>query len=201
MTCGRGGYIIRRHDRIRDLLAKVMNKVLLGVRIEPPLQPLTGEELSGGSNEEDGDRVDIVARDFWQMHELAFFDIKVFNPLARTYMNQSLDAAFKTNEKNKKRKYNNRIIQVEKGTFTPVVLSSLGGLGIESSRFLSKVIELVSQKKDLEQSVVANYIRTKISFELVRSQIACIRGARSLKVMSMDVDDAEIVHSECVIRE
>ena len=104
-------------------------------------------------------------------------------------------------EKNKKRKYNNRIIQVEKGTFTPVVLSSLGGLGIESSRFLSKVIELVSQKKDLEQSVVANYIRTKISFELVRSQIACIRGARSLKVMSMDVDDADIVHSECVTRE
>ena len=201
MTCGRGGYIIRRHDRIRDLLAKVMNEVLLGVRIEPPLQPLTGEVLSGGANKEVGARVDIVARDFWQMHELAFFDIKVFNPLARTYMNQSLESAFKTNENNKKRKYNNRIIQVEKGSFTPVVLSSLGGMGVESGRFLSRVIELVSTKKNLEHSVVSNYIRTKISFELVRSQISCIRGARSLKVMTMDVNDAEIIHSDSIIKD
>ena len=178
-----------------------MDEVLLGVRIEPPLQPLTGEELSGGSNEEDGAHPDIVARDFWQMHELAFFDVKVFNPLARTYMNQSLEAAFKTNETKKKNLYNNRIIQVEKGSFTPVVLSSLGGFGVESGRFLAKLIELVSQKKNLEQSVVANYIRTKISFELVRSQIACIRGARSLKVMSMEVDEAEVVHSESFIRD
>ena len=201
MTCARGGYIIRRHNRIRDLLAKVMDEVLLGVRIEPPLQPLTGEQLTGGSSKEDGAHPDIVARDFWQMHELAFFDVKVFNPLARTYMNQSLEAAFKTNETNKKNLYNNRIIQVEKGSFTPVVLSSLGGFGVESGRFLAKLIELVSQKKNLEQSVVANYIRTKISFELVRSQIACIRGARSLKVMSMEVDEAEVVHSESFIRD
>ena len=201
MTCAHGGYIIRRHDRIRDLLAKVMNEVLLGVRIEPPLQPLEGEVLTGGSNKDVGARVDIVARDFWQVHEMAFFDVKVFNPLAKSYMNQSLEAAFSHNEKLKKRLYNNRIIQIEKGTFTPVVLSSLGGLGVESSRFLSKVIDLVTQKKSLEKSVVAHYIRTKISFELVRSQIACIRGARSLKITSMEVNEAEVVHAESVIRE
>jgi len=132
---------------------------------------------------------------------MAFFDVKVFNPLAKSYMNQSLEAAFSNNEKKKKRLYNNRIIQIEKGTFTPVVLSSLGGLGVESSRFLSKVIDLVTQKKSLEKSVVAHYIRTKISFELVRSQIACIRGARSLKVTSMEVNEAEVVHAESVIRE
>ena len=200
MTCARGD-IIRRHDRIRDLLAKVMNEVLLGVRIEPPLQPLEGEVLTGGSNKDVGARVDIVARDFWQVHEMAFFDVKVFNPLAKSYMNQSLEAAFSHNEKLKKRLYNNRIIQIEKGTFTPVVLSSLGGLGVESSRFLSKVIDLVTQKKSLEKSVVAHYIRTKISFELVRSQIACIRGARSLKITSMEVNEAEVVHAESVIRE
>jgi len=38
--------------------AKVMNEVLLGVRIEPPLQPLEGEVLTGGSNEDVGARVD-----------------------------------------------------------------------------------------------------------------------------------------------
>ena len=201
MTCGRGGYIIRRHDRIRDLFARVMNEVLLGVRIEPPLQKLTGEKLNTGANKDEGARVDIVARDFWQMHEMAFFDIKVFNPLAKTNMSQSLEAAFKTSERNKKRSYNNRIIQVEKGTFTPVILSSLGGLGVEGSCFVSKLVELVSCKKNLERSVVANYIRTKISFELIRSQVACIRGARSLRVLSVEVDEAEIVQSVSTIRD
>ena len=66
---------------------------------------------------------------------------------------------------------------------------------------MAKLIDLVSQKKNLEQSVVANNIRTKISFELVRSQIACIRGARSLKVLSLEVDEAEVVHSESFIRD
>ena len=36
--------------------------LLLGVRIEPPLQPFTGEVLSSGSNEDNGVRVDIAAR-------------------------------------------------------------------------------------------------------------------------------------------
>ena len=40
MAFGRVIYVIRRHDGIRDLLAKVMNEVLLEVRTEPPLQLL-----------------------------------------------------------------------------------------------------------------------------------------------------------------
>ena len=56
MTCLKGGYIIRRHDRIRDLLAKILTDVTHGVQTEPHLQPLTGEVLPQGSNVEEGAR-------------------------------------------------------------------------------------------------------------------------------------------------
>ena len=72
---------------------------------------------------------------------------------------------------------------------------------METSRFLSKLMEKVSEKKDLQLSVVSNYIRTKISFELIRSQVACIRGSRSLRALTLDVNEAELVDTASIIRD
>ena len=190
MTCKKGGYIHRRHDRVRDLFARVMDDVVQGVRTEPHLQPLSGEILSAGANIEDGARLDIVGRGFWNDSEMAFFDIKVFNPMAKSHLNKNLTTVFKENESGKKKLYNARIVRVEHGSFTPVVLSSYGGYGRETSRFVSQLVEKVAAKKDLEKSVVANTLNKKVSFELVRSQIACIRGSRSLKAIHIDLNDA-----------
>ena len=98
----------------------------------------------------------------------------------------------------KKKAYNERVIQVEHGSFTPIVLSAMGGFGVETSRFVKRLIEKVADKKDMETSVVANYLRTKISFELIRSQVACIRGSRSLRTVSIDTNEMEVV--ECAAR-
>ena len=193
MTCNTGGYIIRRHDRLRDMFAELLNDVASGVQTEPPLQPLTGEVLPPGSNKENEARLDIAARGFWQECEMAFFDVRVFNPFAKSHLQNNLDSVFKTNEKSKKREYNSRVIRVEHGTFTPIVVSSLGGYGHETGRFVSKLIEKISEKKDMDQSVVANYVRTKVSFELVRSQVACLRGARRLRKTVIDVGEMEVV--------
>ena len=53
----------------------------------------------------------------------------------------------------------------------------------------------------LERSVVANYVRTKLSFELVRSQVACIRGSRQLRKMNIDSGEMELVSNNAVITE
>ena len=42
MQCSPEGYVHRRHNRIRDLVATLLDGVANGVQIEPPLQPLTG---------------------------------------------------------------------------------------------------------------------------------------------------------------
>ena len=132
---------------------------------------------------------------------MAFFDVRVFNPFAKSHLQNNLDSVFRSNESTKKKEYNNRIIQVEHGSFTPVVMSSLGGFGIETSRFVSRLIEKLSTKKDMEQSVVANYVRTKISFELIRSQVACIRGSRQLRKMHIDSGDMELISNNAAMPE
>ena len=200
MSCMKGGYVHRRHDRIRDLFARAMDDVFKGVRIEPPLQPLTGEILPPSANKEDGARLDVVVRDLWNQNELAFFDMKVINPMAKSNLKKDLNAAFQMHESIKKNLYNERVIRVEHGSFTPVVLSSYGGFGRESNRFVNKVVEKIAEKKNIERSIVASTIRRKVSFELVRSQVACIRGSRSLKTMFLDMNDAEIVENISDIR-
>ena len=47
------------------------------------------------------------------------------------------------NEKEKKRIYNERIMQVEHGTFTPLMMSATGGMGRESSKFYSRLSDLI----------------------------------------------------------
>ena len=154
MNCNTGGYIIRRHDRLRDLFAELLNQngVANGVGTEPGLQPLTGEELQPGSNLENEARLDIAARGFWQECEMAFFDVRVFNPFAKSHLRNTLDSVSRKNEKEKKDEYNDRVIQVEHGTFTPIVVSALGGYGHETGRFVSKLIQKISDKKSMEQS-------------------------------------------------
>ena len=141
----------RRHDRIRDLFASVIDDVAHGVRTEPPLQPLSGERLAAGSNVEDGARLDVAARGFWQICEMAFFDINVFNPMARSHLNKNLDAVFQESESLKKKLYNDRVIKIEHGSFTPVVLSSYGGFGKETSRLVSKLVEKWQKRRISKQ--------------------------------------------------
>ena len=133
---------------------------------------------------------------------MAFFDVRVFNPFAKSHLRNNLDGVFRSNERIKKHTYNARVIQVEHGSFTPIVYSSMGGCGPETSIFVSKLIEKISIKKDLERSVVANYVRTKVSFELIRSQVACIRGSRGLrKKMTIDSAEMELVTNSATIAE
>ena len=191
MTCMKGGFIHRRHDQIRDIFAKLLDEVAWDVRIEPPLQPLTGEALLASANQEDEARLDVAARGFWQQGEMAFFDIRVFNPFAKSHLNVSLETAFKNNERTKKNAYNNRVIRIEHGSFTPIVLSAMGGCGKETSRFISKLIEMLGEKKEILTSTMASYIRTKLSFNLVRSQVMCIRGSRTLYT-KIDTENIEV---------
>ena len=66
---------------------------------------------------------------------------------------------------------------------------------------MSKLVEKIAEKQGTERSVVANYVRSKISFELVRSQVECIRGSRSKKGMTLDPKEMEVVNSATETKE
>ena len=84
-------------------------------------------------------------------------------------------------EDKKRKAYNHRIIEIEHGTFTPLVFSSFGGMGAECLIFYNRLAECVAKKREEEVAITKRWIRTQLSFSLVKSTILCIRGSRSHK--------------------
>ena len=107
-----------------------------------------------------------------------------------------MEATFVTNEKQKKRAYNQRVIEIEHGSFSPLVFTPYGGCGREAERFISELSIKLSEKKDIENSIMKHWLRTKISFYLIRSAVLCIRGSRTLRrgikadLMDIEISDA-----------
>ena len=50
LSCPRGGFPTIRHNEIRDVTASLLTEVCHDVMIEPNLQPLTGEALTGAAS-------------------------------------------------------------------------------------------------------------------------------------------------------
>ena len=49
MICKRSGFVIQRHNELRNLEAEMLRMVYNGVDNEPVLQDITGEELNRGA--------------------------------------------------------------------------------------------------------------------------------------------------------
>ena len=132
----KGGNVIRGHNEIRDVTALLLREVTQSVETEPVLQPLTGEVLRGRSaNTEDDARTDVKCRGFWNAHQDVFLDVRVFNPLASCNRSKPIKFIYQQHEREKRRVYEQRVREVEHGTFTPLVLSATGGMGPSASVF------------------------------------------------------------------
>ena len=108
-----------------------MSEVCHDVQVEPHLQPLSGELLRYKSAiQEDDARVDIRAAGFWGCrHHRSFFDVWVFNAFTESNQSPCPAATFRRHEGDKRRAYKERVREVERGSFTPLMFSSLGGMG------------------------------------------------------------------------
>ena len=180
MICHTGGFPTIRHNEIRDITASLLTEVCHNVATEPPLQPLSGEILNHRTaNTEDGACLDIRARGFWNGTQDAFFDVRVFHPNASSYRSLSLQAAFRRHKQTKKRVYGERVRKVEHGVFTPLVLSTTGGLGVEATTFYKRLADLISLKQQKHYSTVMCWLRCRLSFAVLRSAIMCVWGSRS----------------------
>ena len=181
LSCPRGGFPIIRHNEIRDLTANLLSEVCHDVRIEPDLQPLTGETLAASSAiTDDGARLEIAANGVWGgRFERTFMDVRVFNPLAPSNSQSTLAACYRKHERAKKRSYEQRVRDTEHATFTPLVLSATGGMGREAATFYRRLASLLAVKWDQPYSSTMSWLRCRITFSLLRSAIQCLRGARS----------------------
>ncbi len=159
-SCPKGGFPSIKHNEIRDLTANLLTEVCSEVCIEPELQP-SGEVLKGKTaNCDEGARLDIAANGFWGgRYERTFLDVCIFNPHAPSNSNQSLSACYKTHEKSKKRAYEQRVREIEKATFTPIVLSASGSMAVEATHFYKRLASRLAEKWDEAYSSTLAWLR------------------------------------------
>ena len=105
-----------------------LSMVCNDVEIEPQLQDVTGEQLSSGSNLAKEARLDIHARGFWEQQQSAFFDIRACHPNAESYKQLEPKQIYRLHENEKKRSYARSVLDIEHGSFTPLVFTSTGGM-------------------------------------------------------------------------
>ena len=121
----------------------------------------------------------------------SIFDVRITHVNSKSAKNQKTAEIFRKHENAKKREYLDRVLQVEHGSFTPLIFGTNGGLGNECSRFLKELAQKLCIKTENDYPNVMTWLRTRISMEITRSSLLCLRGSRS-PFRSYDLDDIHL---------
>ena len=193
MICKKGGFISLRHNDLRDITYELLSEVCKEVENEPMLQPLTGKTLKyQTAKTENNARLDVSALGFWCRDQRAFFDIKVFDPVAPSHAHQSLDVAHSKQENEKHRQYEDRILHVVHASFTPLVFTVAGGMSKCTKKFFSRLGEMLAEKILQPKSIVSSWIRCRVSLSILRSAIRCLRGTRYRKETPSNIQHTDL---------
>ena len=184
-----GGIPTIRHNEIRDITATLLTEICHNVATEPALQQLDSETFSYRSaNSDPNAHLDIRARGFWNRGQDTFLDVRVFHLNESSNYSTTIATAYRKHEQAKKRKYAQRVRDVEHDVFTPLVFTTTGqplvftttgGMGREATTFYRRLADGISTKEQKEYSVVMGWIRCRLSFAILHSAILVIRGSRS----------------------
>ena len=82
-------------------------------------------------------------------------------------------------------------MEIEQGSFTPLVFTTTGGMADECIKYHSKLAELIAKKKGESCSNAISWIRAKVSLAVVRSAILCLRGSISRR-RQLDFADSDL---------
>ena len=181
LNCHRGGFVNIRHDKLRDMECKLLKEVCNDVEREPQLQKvLNRANYKKTANLDDNARLDVRARGFWRDGQNAFFDVRVTNVDSESLKKKKLETVLRGCEQEKKNKYNRRVMEVEHGTFTPLVFTTSGVMSHECTKYHKALAEKLSEKKGEKYEVIMRYLRVKTSFLALKGTLLCLRGSRSI---------------------
>ena len=115
LSCPKGGFPIIRHNEVCNITSSLLSEVCSNVTVEPHLQPLTREQINMRSaNTDPNAHIDLAANGVWGgQFEKTFFNVRVFNPFSKSKTESSLSKTYYHHENEKKRKYEQRVIEIE----------------------------------------------------------------------------------------
>ena len=96
---------------------------------------------------------------FWERQRSAFFDVRVCHPNADSYRDLTPKQIYKKHENEKKRQYAERVMEIEQGTFTPLVFTTTGGMEDECVKYHSRLVKVITNTKRESYSSAISWIR------------------------------------------
>ena len=88
---------------------------------------------------------------------------------SKCYHNKPTSEIFKEQEDQKKHKYQQPVLDVEEGSFTPLVFGTDGGMGNQCQHFLKHLTHKIAQKYTEPYNTVIAWLTMQISFNILRS--------------------------------
>ena len=105
--------------------------------------------------------------------QVALFDVRVFNPFAASAITTPLVQLYRRHEAEKRLKYEARVL-AEHCSFTLFIFSTSGDCSVLTSKFLKALATKLAAKKNSTYSQALCWLRTRISFSLLRSAVMCL---------------------------
>ena len=136
-----------------------------------------------------------MQEDFWEgNHQRTFFDVRVFNPMASSYRATAVSSLYRRFERAKQRMYEQRVMEVEMSSFTPLVFFTFGGMGRAVTVAFRRLASLFAAHH--HQPFITAMAWFRCSNRLLRSAVTCLRGAKSHRGSPVTVGALDLVVSE-----
>ena len=142
------------------------------------LLPTNPNNFSNRVNTAEEARLDISARGIHSTFERTFFDVRVAHAFAASNVILPLNRLYRKHEQEKIALYSDRVRQVEKGSFEPLVFLTTGGMGPRCTATVQRIAHMISDKRQERYPDIMGFMRTKLRFSLLRSVLIAIRGER-----------------------
>lgn len=183
LNCKKGGLVKKGHDDVRDVVAGIANLAWGGAVVEPVMR-----EAANGHSTLVGD---IMVNGVWESGRPAFFDNRIVNADAASYLSQDWQQTGRSAANAKHRKYD-QAAEDHRGSFTPLICSCDGALEREFNVFLMRAAYILAEKWNRPFSQLAGWVRVKTQLAIIRAVSLRIRGARR-KVRPLELEDGAAI--------
>ena len=84
-------------------------------------------------------------------------------------------------------------MNIEHGTFTPLIFTIHGGMGPECAAYHQNIAEKIASKTGEQYAKILTFTRCKLSFIVLRSALLCLRGSRTIASRNLVAIDDNFV--------
>ena len=192
LSCRFGGLPIRCHNEVRNLLASCLTRKGRLWNNHRTATPATFWGSVPQENNHDGPRCAPGHQGQWILgggSEEAFFDVRVFNPFTPSYRSLPIPSTYLRHEKEKRDRYEERVREVERAAFTPLVFAATGGASRLTTTFLKRLAACMADQSGEAYSTTMAWLRARLAFSLLRSAVACLRSSR--RRVAVDSEDLQ----------